>query len=219
MEFSPDLIEILISVLAFLPAIVLHELAHGYIAYRLGDSTAKRQGRLTLNPLKHLDVLGTLAVLIVGFGWAKPVPVNPNNFANRRRDLMLTSLAGPLTNLILALIGGIILSILQGKLEETSFLITYLATFVLINTLLMVLNLIPLKPLDGEDVVNYLLPRRWRLGWNEFQEHGPVILISLIAIQIIFNFPVIGYLIRIPSFWLADIITQLLGINNFWLLV
>lgn len=137
-------------------AISIHEFSHGYAAVKLGDDTPKLQGRLTLNPLKHLDPLGFLCLFLVGFGWAKPVMINSRNFKNPRRDDLLVSLAGPLSNFIMAFIFAGLMKLVDMFLPDTSLKQIVLAVFngtVLINIVLMVFNLIPIPPLDGHHIL------------------------------------------------------------------
>ena len=151
-------------------AIMLHEVAHGYMAERFGDPTARLLGRLTFNPFKHLDPVGTLAVFLIGFGWAKPVPVNADNFRHPRRDMIWVSLAGPLSNFVLALLSAILLhgfSFLEsygagGSLyAQIATPLRLMAAFsLLINTIFATLNMIPIPPLDGGRILMGLLPER-----------------------------------------------------------
>lgn len=166
------LIEILISIPCVLAALVFHEIAHGYVAYKLGDPTAKMMGRLTLNPLKHLDPIGTLCMIFARFGWARPVPIDVRYFKKPRRDICLTALAGPMTNLILAFIGAFIYSLTSLLLSDVVFesadfiyyicvaVDTLLFNFIWLNIALAVFNLIPLPPLDGSRIFLIWLPYR-----------------------------------------------------------
>lgn len=157
-----------LSILFFSLVICLpfHEYAHALAAYRLGDPTSRERGRLTLNPLAHLDIMGCIMMLIVGIGYAKPVPINPYNFKNPRKGMMLTGLAGPLANILLAFIGMLIFKILDipyaltsfGSLEAAAVIMFALQFFILINLRLAVFNLLPIPPLDGWRVVSYFLP-------------------------------------------------------------
>ncbi len=166
-----ELIIVLVAyILAVLLAIVLHEVSHGLVAQKCGDDTARLSGRLTLNPLKHLDALGTLCLLIVGFGWAKPVPVNINNFKERKKGLFLVSIAGIVTNLVLAFfsvafyIGLLFLSVRIFSITATNIFVIYLVNFLcnffefsaVINLSLMLFNLFPVYPLDGFNLVTAL---------------------------------------------------------------
>ena len=149
----------------------LHELAHGFVAYKLGDSTAKQCGRLTLNPLASLDPVGALGILLFGIGWAKPVPVNPYNFRHPKRDMAITAIAGPVSNLIAAFVGAVFYLILEcvarslpsvqgASYQVLSVLFTFFYFFVSINLSLAVFNLIPVPPLDGSRLVAAALPDR-----------------------------------------------------------
>lgn len=166
-----------------LPAIILHEVAHGYSAYLLGDPTAKRAGRLSLNPLKHIDPVGTIivpAVLILtvgfGFGWAKPVPVNPNYFKNYRVGFFLTSIAGPATNVVLAVISGFAVRLLG----ETSFWGDLLFQFSFVNLVLVFFNLIPIPPLDGSRVIPLFLTDKALQSYHKIEQYGFGIVMLLV---------------------------------------
>ena len=175
---SPE--EILAFAIALLPAFTIHEFAHALMAYRLGDSTAKDLGRLTLNPLKHLDVLGTLMVFMVGFGWAKPVPVNPYNLSGGRRGMALVAVVGPLSNLALAAVTAFIWrtsGFAGGDLVANTLLV-----FIYLNIALLFFNLIPLPPLDGFRVLLGVLPERMAQQWARVGQIGPMLLFGLILI-------------------------------------
>ncbi|MBE6900529.1 MAG: site-2 protease family protein [Ruminococcaceae bacterium] len=155
--------------LRFIVAIIslpIHECAHGYAAYRMGDYTAKREGRLTLNPLMHFDVFGTIAMVLFGFGWAKPVPINVLNFENPKKGMMISSLAGPMSNIGLAFISMVLyklsyipqyMGISGAFLSTVQMFLLYMIT---INITLGVFNLIPIPPLDGSRIATYFLPQR-----------------------------------------------------------
>lgn len=165
MNFSiSNLIDMLYSIPVLLIAFPVHELSHAYTAYRLGDPTAKNMGRLSFNPFKHLDLFGTICLIIFKFGWAKPVPVNPYNFKNPRAGMALTSLAGPVSNLIL----GFISLLLAGLYENTVYsylphysiskiILHFLFMSTYINICLCLFNLIPIPPLDGEKILAFFL--------------------------------------------------------------
>ncbi|NQU05906.1 MAG: site-2 protease family protein [Calditrichaeota bacterium] len=173
------------QIILFLPPILIaltfHEYAHGMMAYRLGDPTAKRAGRLTLNPLSHLDPIGTLALLLVHFGWAKPVPVNPAYLSNPRRDMIWISLAGPGANIVLAFILGVIQQFLigQGIISHHSIPHIMLSFTVFINLMLAFFNLMPLPPLDGSKVVGGLIPMQYLRMCETFERFGGFIIIAL----------------------------------------
>lgn len=175
-------------VVGIIVALTVHEAAHALAADRLGDPTAKLMGRLTLNPLAHLDPLGTILLLLVHFGWGKPVPIDPFNLRNPRRDSALIALAGPTANLILAIICAalirvinlvptlasgweIFLSILIGLLTQTVFMAIVLGVF----------NLIPIHPLDGFGIVEGLLPENLAKDWSELRPYGMIFLLFLIV--------------------------------------
>jgi Zn-dependent protease len=166
-------------------AFSVHEFAHAWAAYRLGDPTAKNHGRLTLDPRKHLDVLGSLMVLAVGFGWAKPVPVNPYNLRNGpKAGMAMVAVAGPLSNLILAIVAAIPLRL---GLIGTYYISNYLPnpqqlflTFVWLNVALLFFNLLPIAPLDGFKVVAGLLPYPSSESFRKLEPVGPVILLILV---------------------------------------
>ncbi|WP_353095862.1 site-2 protease family protein [Tissierella praeacuta] len=159
-------------------AIIFHELAHGIAAYWLGDNTAKNAGRLTLNPLKHVDLGGFLFLLVFKFGWAKPVPINPFNFENRRRDTILVSLAGPLSNFIIAIIIGFVLSL---NIITNAIVFKILFITLWYNIMLGIFNLLPFPPLDGSKIVASLLPDKLEYYFYKYEKYLYVILVILIA--------------------------------------
>ena len=162
--------------LVLLFALVFHEFSHGWVAYKLGDPTAKHQGRLTLNPIAHLDPFGSLMILFVGFGWAKPVPVDSRYLANPRVDMMKIAFAGPASNLLLALISGILIRMTGYMGPLTSMLIL----FTQINISLAVFNMIPIPPLDGSQIFSGLMIRKNPNLVMQLQMYGPQILMGLI---------------------------------------
>ncbi len=174
---------LLAAVPAILMAIIFHEYAHGKVAYMLGDPTPKYQKRLTLNPLNHLDPLGTLMFLLVGFGWAKPVQVNPFHFqGDRRKGMMLVSLAGPLMNLVLAYLGAVGLRLI-GPLNL--YLFSFFRALVIYNVVLAVFNLIPVPPLDGSKILTGLLPPGKAHIIYSLERYGPIILLLLLFTGVI----------------------------------
>jgi Zn-dependent protease len=180
---------LIISVPAILFGLTIHEFMHGYVAYKLGDPTAKLAGRLTLNPLSHLDLIGTISLFLFRIGWAKPVPINPYNFSDIKKGVILTSLAGPLTNFLSALFFGIGYRLIN----PSSFFLDYLLrSFVLYNLILAFFNLLPIPPLDGSKIFMYILPYKYREYYMEVESYGFYILIGLIFI---------GSLIGIPILW------------------
>jgi len=173
-------------------AITAHEAAHGWMANRLGDGTARMLGRVTLNPLRHIDLVGTLIVplitfLVTGFlfGWAKPVPINGRNLRRERRDLALVALAGPGANLLMGVLWGLTANLGLAFLDTSRWFalpLVYMgATGVFINVLLMVLNLFPLIPLDGGRMFNALLPPAWSAGFLRLEPYGLILLLVLLV--------------------------------------
>ncbi len=188
-----EVLVILIPVLVF--ALVFHEFSHAYIAYRRGDDTAARMGRLTLNPMAHLDPFGSLMILFVGFGWAKPVPVNSYNLRNPRTDMMMVAFAGPASNLLLALVGGLLFRVVgQGGIEgllSGNPIDTMLFMFVRINIALAIFNLIPIPPLDGSQIFSGLMVRKNPEMVMKLQMYGPRILLGVILFGYLTGFSII----------------------------
>ncbi len=181
-----------------LMAITCHEVSHGFVANRFGDSTAKAQGRLTLNPLSHLDIFGTLMIFIVGIGWAKPVPVNFNNLRNPKRDMIWVAAAGPLSNFSIAALSALLMramvaigdkvsdaSVLQYFIDPT---VLMLAFSVYVNLLLAIFNLIPVPPLDGGRVLVGLLPYRQAVFLSRIEPYGMIIIIILVFFTNMFSY-------------------------------
>ena len=203
-------------IISILIALSAHEWAHGMMAYRLGDHTAKQQGRLTLNPIAHLDLLGTILFLTVGFGWGKPVPINERNFRHPRRDIALTAAAGPASNLVLALIAFLLLAFLSPDFSIGSvfdlldarsgasplqlFLVQLLASSLFINLGLMAFNLLPIAPLDGSKVLGSFIPYQYELQFDAIMQRGPYILLFLLLAERLFGFPFLsGWIMTIMS--------------------
>jgi len=177
-------------------ALSFHEFAHAWMASKCGDSTAARMGRLTLNPMAHLDVMGSMMILFVGFGWAKPVPVDGRNLRNPRTDMMKVAAAGPLSNLLLAMIAGMLFRLLSGAglLSEAIYLL--IIYFTQINIALAVFNLIPVAPLDGSQIFSgYLMRRNPQLAWK-IQSYGPQVLFGLILFGYITGFSILWLFMR-----------------------
>ncbi len=186
--------EALIFFVPVLIAIVFHELAHGYMAYLLGDPTAKRAGRLTLNPIKHLDPIGALALLTVKVGWAKPVPINPMYFKHPRRDLFLVSFAGPFSNFLLALLFSLAIKTIlflfggvssKGAVNFFSILIDICSAGVIVNIGLGLFNLLPIPPLDGSNILISILPKDIGISFGRMGKYGIIIVILLFLTGIV----------------------------------
>ncbi len=196
------------SMALMIPAIILgltfHEFAHGWVADRLGDRTARSMGRLTLNPAAHLDPVGLVLLFLAGFGWAKPVPVNPYNLrGDMQRGMLLVSLAGPATNIILAVVSAVVLGAFYGlRLPYFESIMMYM---IQINVVLAVFNLIPIPPLDGSKILAGILPGRQ--NWlYQLETYGAIILIILVFTG------AIGFLFRI---FISPIVMMLISIANF----
>jgi Zn-dependent protease len=201
--------DLISRIIALLIAITVHEAAHAWSAFRLGDPTAKNMGRLTLNPLRHLDPLGSLMLLVAGVGWGKPVPVNPWNFrTSPKAGMAITSFAGPLSNLVVAALVSLLIRFgnLPLSLRGSALLPglgDILFSIILLNIGLAIFNLIPIAPLDGFSVALGLLPRRWALQYARLEQYGPIILVGLFAAGWILPIDPLGMLMRpVFSFFL-----------------
>jgi Zn-dependent protease len=196
---------LLIRIPAILIALTVHEFAHGYIAWRFGDPTARNAGRLTLNPLSHLDIFGTMMLFFGPFGWAKPVPVNPFNFTNRKRDDLLVSLAGPASNILLALIFGYTLRLLPNSLL-TPGVLYFFQLCLGINIGIAFFNLIPVPPLDGSHILADLLPNHLIPSYYNKMRYAPMIFMGLLVAEWGLHIPVFSAIINplykpFASFW------------------
>jgi len=182
-DFYTFMQQLIIQAPPLLFALTVHELAHGYVAWRLGDPTAKNEGRLTLNPLKHLDPLGVLAFIIMKIGWAKPVPVNPRYFRHPQRDMLLVALAGPASNVVLAVASAALAHLFVALPFLPIFflqpLVAMLAASVWINIMLAVFNCIPIPPLDGSRVLMGLLPPEAAQAYAKLEPFGFLLLLIL----------------------------------------
>ncbi len=177
------MLELLLLAPGILFALTIHEYAHGWVADRLGDPTARIAGRLTLNPLSHLDPLGTLMLFLVHFGWAKPVPVDPSFLRNPKRDMMWISLAGPAANVASAVLLGWVVRLLVGIGLHAGVLLVILQYGVMINVVLAVFNLIPIPPLDGSKILMGLLPPEQAFHFQQLERRGPLILLGIILLD------------------------------------
>ena len=166
---------------AVLLTLMLHEVAHGYVAYRCGDPTAKMLGRLTLDPRKHLDPIGTICLVLLGFGWAKPVPVNMMRFRSPKRGMALTALAGPVSNVLLALVFLFLYGLLYRALYSVQFLLDMIWLTASISLALAIFNIIPISPLDGSKVLFALLPDAAYAKLMRYERYGMILLLVLVA--------------------------------------
>ena len=174
-------------------SLTVHEWAHAWSAHRLGDDTARMQGRLTLNPIPHIDPVGTLILPLLGipFGWAKPVPVNPTRFrpgVNMKTGMMITAAAGPFSNIVLAVLSAVALGLIS-RFAPTSLsmgsglgLASLLTTLIVINVTLAIFNMIPIPPLDGSRVVDGLVPLRWRPQWESIVRVSPILCVVVLVV-------------------------------------
>lgn len=190
--------EILYLIIALLIAITIHEFSHAYTADRLGDPTPRLAGRLTLNPLKHLDILGTIMIFLVHFGWGKPIPINPRYFRKPISYSALTALAGPISNFLLAIFFAVLLKYIWQFLPEGIF--DLFMWIININLALGIFNIIPLPPLDGSKIVGLIIPNKYHQIYLKFLINGPVYLVILIAADYFlisrwFGFSIFGYVI------------------------
>lgn len=203
-SFDADMI---FRIPALLIALTVHEYAHAWAAVRLGDPTPRFMGRLTLNPVAHLDPIGLLMLWLFKFGWAKPVPINPNNFSDWRQGILLVSLAGPAGNIFAAFITALALTansklhFLTGQVGSSILWLTYSY-----NLILAVFNLIPIPPLDGSQIVTSLLPGRQAYYFDRIAPYGPFILIGLVYIG------VVGLLVYPVEVFLSSVINKLVAI-------
>ena len=218
---SIDIPYLICSVLSFIPAIVFHEVAHGFAAYRLGDPTAKSQGRLSLNPLKHVDPFGTVimpALLMLMnmpvFGYAKPVPYNPRYFKDPRKGDLIVGLAGPAANLVMACIAAALMWLLETYLPVAAFqndllayfCFLYLPLFGLINLFLMFFNLLPIPPLDGSSIFAFILPAKYLPKYYRIQQYAlPVFMIVVIVVPYVLKVNPVGMYLNATAYNLAHL--------------
>jgi len=214
--FGEDfLVGTIFRLLALLPALTLHEFCHAYSAYRLGDYTPMAQGRVTLNPLAHLDPIGTLMILFAPIGWAKPVQINPSNFRNPARDVVITSAAGPLANVVQGTFWGLVLRafVLGGVTNPLA--LGFLGLLTIINFVLALFNLIPLGPLDGHEILAYFLPARAQLRFRQFNQYGFLILLGIVVLSWLTPINILGLFLILP----ADLAGYVISGQDVWGLV
>ena len=228
---SLDIPYIVCSILCFIPAVVFHEVSHGFAAYKLGDPTAKSQGRLSLNPIKHIDPFGTVllpAMLMFMnmpvFGYAKPVPYNPRYFKDVRKGDLIVGLAGPAANLAMALVGALIYQAIYYGVSALDYSTAaalvnspafyyvfyyFLPLFVYINLIFMCFNLIPIPPLDGSSIFAFLMPIKYLPTYYKIQQYAlPIFMIIVIVVPEVFNVNPIGWFLNITA---GNLFNLLLG--------
>jgi len=204
--------QLISGVITLMVAFTFHEFAHAWTATQFGDDTPRLFGRLTLNPLSHLDLVGSMMLLVTGFGWAKPVPVNPQKIQQHSNSaLMLVAVSGPLSNFFLALLAALPLRLgwVVPTTPSTNFLpslYTFLIFFVYTNLGLMLFNLIPLPPLDGEEVLTFFLPPGMQRQWDQIKPYGPYILMLLLFLGPVIGFNIIDLILRPAIFSIARIL-------------
>lgn len=199
------ILDLLITALCVFLSLSVHEFAHGLAAYKMGDDTASLSGRLSLNPLRHLDPIGALCLFFFGFGWARPVPVNPMRFQKKKAGMVITSLAGPFSNFILAFLSVFFMRLLkfaptQGIFGQVAYLCLILTqNLAIMNISLALFNLIPIPPLDGSKVLNAILPARIYFKIMQYERYGFIVLILLI------NIPIVMRLLNFCVIWIYNI--------------
>ncbi len=187
---NTDIVSVILAIPVILFSLSFHEYAHAWAANKMGDQTARNFGRLTLNPAKHLDPVGTLCMLFFGFGWAKPVPVNSRNFEKPKKGMALTAAAGPLSNLLLGFIGMFIFKIVAAVIPDTvsttfqynviQYTVEFLYTFITMNVYLAVFNLLPVPPLDGSRLLSIVLPDKYYFGIMKYERYISLVIIVLL---------------------------------------
>lgn len=203
-------------IIALLVALTVHEWAHAFVADRLGDPTPRMEGRLTLNPIAHLDLLGTILFFLVHFGWGKPVPVDPRYFKHPKRDNALVALAGPGSNLVIAFVAFFALRFIAPQVEVGAaeellftsgigerlqvFFVQICANLLFLNLALMAFNLLPIAPLDGSKILEAFIPLRYEEDYDRIMHYGPFILLGLLVLERAMNLPILVTWIQ----WIMD---------------
>jgi Zn-dependent protease len=206
LNLPPELL--LARIFTLVIALTVHEFAHAWTANQLGDDTPRLAGRLTLNPLAHLDILGSLMLVLAGFGWAKPVPVNPYALQQRTpAGLMIVAAAGPLSNVGLALLASI--PFLLGVVSvSSSILAVFVADFIFLNLVLFFFNLIPIFPLDGEKVLTYFLPPSGQAFLAQIRPYGPILLALLVILSSRSGLNVLDLIVRGPALGISNLLVS-----------
>ena len=205
---------IIIQLPILLVTLTIHEFSHGYVAYLLGDDTAKRAGRLTLNPISHIDPLGLIMLFIARFGWAKPVPINPYNFRDYKRDTALTAAAGPAANFVMAILLSIIFNLIKKANPELMYtggniLTSILLYSIMINLALGLFNLLPIPPMDGSKILGGFLSDEAYAKFTARERQGAQILMLILVVSYVFRLNLIGSIIMPPLNFLLKLLTGL----------
>lgn len=211
------IVQLIIQLPILLISLTIHEFSHGYAAYILGDDTAKRAGRLTLNPISHIDPIGLIMLFIARIGWAKPVPINPYNFQNYKRDTALTAAAGPAANFILAILLSVVFNLIKKLNPEimyaasgfTQFWLGMLLYAILINLALGLFNLIPIPPMDGSKILGGFLSDEAYYKYTAQERKGAQILMIILAVSFVFRLNLIGAIIMPPLNFFLNLLTGL----------
>ena len=207
---TETILQYLVRLMIILLINPLHEFSHAYSAYKLGDDTAKQEGRMTISPLAHIDPIGAILLLACGSGWAKPVPVNPNHFENPRKGMMITAIAGPLSNLAAALLGMAVYQLCGGGVYSSQmfyYIQIILKYFILININLFVFNMIPVPPLDGSRVLSYLLPPKAAIWFMQNERYFYAVVMLLMVTGIL----------SMPISFISNLVTRLFLFLTGWI--
>jgi len=187
-------------------SLTVHEYSHGKVAYLLGDDTAKRLGRLTFNPLKHLDLMGVVFFYFLGFGWAKPVPVDWRNFANPRRDMMYVAMAGPLSNIALAIVCSVLIRMVSPEENVIAFIL--LSFGVYLNVALAIFNMLPVAPLDGGSVIKGLVSHRMAETMSRYDRYGAFLILGIFLLDHFAHTGILGMILGLPILYSVSFLTQ-----------
>ncbi len=211
-EIMDFIIRLIFQIPVLLMSLTIHEFSHGYVAYLLGDDTAKRAGRLTLNPISHIDPFGLLMLFIAHIGWAKPVPINPYNFQNQKRDTAITAAAGPASNFITAMILAFVFNKMKMSIDPYSanifsqYLIGMIYYGILINLALGIFNLLPIPPMDGSKILGGFLSDEAYYRYTAQERKGAQILMIIFAVSFVFKLNIIGRIIIPPINFLMNLL-------------
>ncbi len=209
------LLQIIIQLPILLISLTIHEFSHGYVAYMLGDDTAKRAGRLTLNPISHIDPFGLIMLFIARIGWAKPVPINPYNFNDQKRDMAISAAAGPVSNFVFAIILSVIFNLIKKADPNiiytasgmTQFWLGMLLYAILINLALGIFNLLPIPPMDGSKILGGFLSDEAYYKYTAQEQKGAQILIIILLVSFVFRLNIIGAIIMPPLNFFLNLLT------------